>query len=496
MNMKPFLWNQGNLQAAIAQRFSDHRLVVVSNRQPYVHHLREGKIICQHAISGVVTGLEPVVKACSGLWVAHGDGTADRKVSGERGIIDVPLTTPAFQLKRLFLSKEDFGGYYYGFSNEVLWPLCHIAFVRPTFRTDDWEAYQKVNAIYAEAILSELRGERAIVFIQDYHLALVSSYLKQARPDLVVAQFWHIPWPTAEIFRICRMREDLLKGLLGNDLLGFHLRYHADNFLMTCDREIDSHTDQDRTTVIRNKHRTRVKPFPISVDFEAISKDSRSPQVCEIAEAFRSEWSLDREFTLISLDRIDYTKGIPEKLMAISRFLEKYPEYHRRFVFVQVGIPSRTHISHYRVINDEIDELVESINWKYSSDDWEPVRFIRRSLAYEEVLAFYQLGDVCVVSSLHDGMNLIAKEYVSSRNNLDGVLILSRFTGAARELDGALFVNPYDPESFADQIKAALELDAVEKQRRMAQMREQVAENNIYKWAGLIVTELAKLSEI
>ena len=487
------MWNQETLRDAINKRFADHQFVVVSNRQPYAHQFREGRVVLQRAVSGVVSGLEPVVKACRGLWVAHGDGTADRSLTDERGIIEVPCENPQYRLKRVFLSKEEVAAYYHGLANEALWPLCHVAFVRPTFRSEDMAVYREVNRRFAEAILSEIGDRRAFVWIQDYHFALLPGYLKALRPDLVVGHFWHIPWPNPEIFRTCSWREEILEGLLANDLLGFHVRYHADNFLATCDREIDCRTNQDRTEVVRNHHRTRVQPFPISVDFEAISHDAEAPGVSRIAARFTRELRLDGMAVIGGLDRLDYTKGIPERLLALSRFLDKYPEYRKRFVFVQVGAPSRSRIPRYKELSDEIHALIEQINWKHSIDDWEPIAFIGRPLNYQEVLALYRLADVCVVSSLHDGMNLVAKEYVAARNDLNGVLLLSQFTGAARELHDAVLINPYDRESFADAIKLALDMDPDEKRAKLKAMREYLAENNVFNWAGAFVAELAKL---
>ena len=487
------MWDEQGLREVIDRRFSDHRLVIVSNRQPYSHQFREGQVVIQRAVSGLVTGLEPVARAGHALWVAHGDGSADRRVSDERGVIEVPVERPEYRLKRIWLSKEEVAGYYYGLSNEALWPLCHISFVRPTFRAEDMEMYRQVNRKFADAILEEIGNEKAFVWIQDYHFTLLPRYLKAARPDLVIGQFWHIPWPNPEVFSICGWREEMLDGLLANDLLGFQLRYHADNFLATCDREIDSHTDQDRTTVTRKAHRTRVHPFAIGVDFEGVSRDAASPAVTKIVERFTKELNLEGMSVIVGVDRVDYTKGIPERLLAVSRFLEKYPEYRRRVVFVQVSAPSRTHIPRYREMDDEISNLAEQINWQYSSNGWEPIGLIPRPLNYSEVLALYQLADVCVVSSLHDGMNLVAKEYIAAKNDLNGVLLLSRFTGAARELRDAISINPFDRESFADSIKRALDMDAEEKRSRLSAMREYLAETNIFNWAGAFITELTKL---
>jgi trehalose 6-phosphate synthase len=487
------MWNEITLQEAINKRFADHRLVIVSNRQPYAHQFREGRVVLQRAVSGLVTGLEPVAKACHALWVAHGDGSADRTVSGQRGIIQIPCEHPEYRLKRIWLSKEEIAGYYYGFSNEALWPLSHISFVRPTFRAEDMEMYRRVNRKFADAVLDEIGNDKAFVWIQDYHFALLARYLKSTRPDLVIGQFWHIPWPNPEVFRICSWREEILDGLLANDLLGFQLRYHADNFLATCDREIDAHTDQDRTTVIRKAHRTKVHPFPIGVDFEGTSEDAARPEVARIAKGFIKELRLEGVSVIAGVDRVDYTKGIPERLLAISRLLEKYPEYRKRFVFVHVGAPSRIHIPKYKEMNDEIGNLVEQINWKHSVNGWEPIAFVSRALSYHEVLALYQLADVLIVSSLHDGMNLVAKEYIAAKNDLNGVLLLSQFTGAARELRDAILINPYDRESFADALNQSLSMGLEEKQSRLRAMREYLAETNIFYWAGSFVTELTKI---
>ncbi|HEX4999515.1 MAG TPA: trehalose-6-phosphate synthase [Terriglobia bacterium] len=486
------MWNEKSLQEAINRRFGDHRLVIVSNRQPYSHQLREGRIVPQRAVSGLVAGLEPVAKACRALWVAHGDGSADQKVTDAHSIVGAPPDRPEFLLKRVWLTKEEVSGYYYGFSNEALWPLCHIAFVRPTFRAEDMEIYRQVNRKFADAILDEIGNEKAFVWIQDYHFTLLPRYLKDARPDLVIGQFWHIPWPNPEVFRICGWREEILDGLLANDLLGFHLRYHADNFLSTCSREIDSHTDQDHTTVTRKGHRTRVQPFPMSVDFGSLSTDAAGDNVRELANRLAKELALENMIVIAGVDRVDYTKGIPERLLAISRLLQKYPQYKKRFVFVQVGAPSRVHIPKYKEMNDEISRLVEQINWEESVDGWEPIILLGRSLHYEATLALYTLADVLLVSSLHDGMNLVAKEYVAAKNELDGVLVLSQFTGAAREFRNALLINPFDREGFADTIHQAISMDHGEKQQRLQAMREYLAEMNIFNWASAFITELTK----
>jgi len=467
--------------------------VVVSNREPYLHYLKEGKVAYVKPPGGAVHTLDSILQACGGIWVAYGSGNADKGVVDAEGKVPVPPGEPAYTLKRIWLSKEQADGYYYGFSNQAIWPLCHIVYTRPIFRQSDWESYQQVNKLFAEAVLKEIGKNKAFVWIQDYHLGLIAKYIKEKRKDVICAQFWHIPWPNPEAFRICPMKKQILEGLLANDMLGFHVRHYDENFISTVENEIEARTDRERTSLICHGHETIIRAFPISVDFQKISKDVNSPAVKERLARFKEEFSLNKDLKVIlGLDRIDYTKGIPERLKAVDRFLEKYPRHKERFVFIQIGALSRVHISQYRDLNDEINDLVEEINWKHSTENWSPVIFVRKTLSSLETLAFYCMGDVCVVSSLHDGMNIVAKEYICAKNNLDGMLVLSRFTGAARELREAILVNPYDREDFADGIKAAMEMPGKEKAARMKKLREGIAENDIYKWADKFIRELAK----
>ncbi|MBL7091999.1 MAG: trehalose-6-phosphate synthase [Candidatus Omnitrophica bacterium] len=466
---------------------------MVSNREPYLHYLKEGKIAHLKPAGGAAHTLDSILQACGGTWVAYGSGNADRKVVDEQGKIGLPPEEPAYTLKRLWLNKEQADGYYYGFSNQALWPLCHFVYTRPIFRQADWNCYQQVNKMFAEAVLKEIGQRKAFVWIQDYHLALLARYIKEKRKDVICAQFWHIPWPNPEAFRVCPMKKEILQGLLANDMLGFHVRYYGENFISTVEREIEARIDKEKTSIICHGRETIIRAFPISVDFQKISKEVDSQPIKERAVRFKEEFSLSGDLKIIfGLDRIDYTKGIPERLRAVARLLEKYPQYKERFVFIQIGALSRVRISQYRDLNDEINDLVEEINWKYSTENWSPIIFVRKTLSFPETLAFYRLGDVCIVSSLHDGMNIVAKEYICAKNNLDGMLLLSRFTGAARELPEAVLINPYDIEDFADRIKQALEMPEKEKAQRMAKLRETVADNDIYKWADKFISELAK----
>jgi len=486
------MWTQESLDELVREKLSGYLFVVVSNREPYIHTFSGHKIVCQVPASGLTVALDPVMQACGGTWIAHGSGDADREVVDKDNKVGVPPEEARYALRRVWLSKEEENGYYYGFSNEALWPLCHIAYTRPEFVESDWNIYKKVNEMFAQSVSEEVGGKKAFVFIQDYHLTLLSRLIKERNPNVITAQFWHIPWPNREAFRICPWQEEILHGLLGNDLLGFHIRYHCNNFLDTVDRAIEAKVDWDRYEVTRGSKRTAVRPFPISVDFEEISQEAQKEEVAREVERLKNRLGIEDEMVGIGLDRIDYTKGIPDRFRAIARLLEKYPEYRGRVVFIQAGVLSRIQLGAYKKLNEEIDNLAEEINWKYGAGRWKPIIYLREHEPPLTLMALRRMANFCVVSSLHDGMNLVAKEFVASRFDEDGVLILSPFTGAARELTDALLVNPYATDHFADAIKNALEMPETERQKRMHKMREVVRENNIYKWAADIISELVK----
>jgi len=488
------LWTDTSLHDMVRTKLGAARLIVVANREPYSHVFTGAEVQCERPASGMVSALDPVLRACSGLWVAHGSGSADRLAVDQYDRVAVPPDNPQYTLKRVWLTKEEEAGYYYGFANDALWPLCHVVFARPRFVLSDWEAYVQVNTKFAQALLNEIHDEPAVVWIQDYHFALLPRLLKEARPDLLVAQFWHIPWPNPEAFRICPWKQDILWGLLANDLLGFHIRYHCDNFLATVDRELEVRVDRERSSVFHhNGVETLVRPFPISTDFIGLSLQVTSKEIqCE-ARRFQERYALHNRRICVGVDRIDYTKGIPERLHALDRVFTKYPQYRRHIVFLQAGPESRIHISRYKELNDEVSRLVEEINWRHGDDDWTPIILLREHLSLPRVLALYALAEVCIVSSLHDGMNLVAKEYVAARSDGNGILVLSRFTGAARELQQALLINPYATEDFADTLARALKMDLGERRVRMGALRETVANNNIYRWAGKVLSTLLTL---
>jgi len=492
---KEDIWTEAKLRDLVNAKLGENSLFVVSNREPYMHVVDEatGKVKCVRPASGVVTAIDPILRACGGTWIAHGSADADRKFVNSKNKLGVPPEDNRYILKRVWLTKEEEAGYYYGFANEGLWPLCHITHTRPIFRENDWQMYKKVNQKFADSVLEELPAKNPFVFIQDYHFTLLGKMIKEKRPDATIALFWHIPWPNPEAFAICPYQHEILDGMLGCDLIGFHVQFHCNNFLDTANRLMECRVDTEKFSVVRKDKETFISAFPISVNGYTSASTTR-PDVNEI-DRIRKEFNLEGKMVALGVERIDYTKGIIERILAIDRFLEKYPEYRNKFVFIQLAAPSRTHIKRYHELIGEIDELVEKKNWKYSDGEWKPFIYLKRHFSPEEIKPYYTLADFCIVSSLHDGMNLVAKEYVASKSDVSGALILSKFTGAARELTDAVLVNPYSIEEFADAIKLTIEMPMEEKRKRMENMHRIVSENNVYKWAGDIVTELTRLKK-
>ncbi|HTR24216.1 MAG TPA: trehalose-6-phosphate synthase [Terriglobales bacterium] len=491
------LWTADRLAVQVQTRLDGSNLYVVSNREPYTHK-RDGRDVeVVVPPSGLVTALEPILNACNGTWIAHGSGNADMEMVDSHDRLRVPPDDPQYTLRRVWLTKEEEEGYYYGFANEGLWPLSHIAHTRPLFRASDWQFYQEVNAKFTAAVLEEIEGEKnPVVLAQDYHFALVPQMIKEKRPDARVAIFWHIPWPNPEAFGICPWQRQLLDGLLGADLIGFHVQSHCNNFLQTVDRVVESRIDLEHFCVLRHGHSTLVRPFPISVAFsdEESSDDGHEPVFWyDERESVLRGLGVEAAYIGVGVDRVDYTKGILERFLAIERFLEKYANYQGKFTFVQIGAPSRTHIKRYHDLLAEVGAEAERINWRFQAGKWKPIVFLARQHSHKEIEVYYRTADLCLVTSLHDGMNLVAKEFLAARKDERGVLILSQFTGAARELRDALLINPYDIERSADAIRTALEMAPEEKQLRAQRMRRVIKENNIYRWAAKLIGELAEV---
>jgi trehalose-6-phosphate synthase len=490
------LWTAERLRVSLRNRLQEKPLFVVSNREPYMHVYDKDKTIRMLVpASGVVTAIEPVLLACNGTWIANGSGSADREVVDAYDHLRVPPDRPSYTLRRVWLSDEEDRGYYEGFSNEGIWPLCHNAHTRPTFRPEDWLHYQRINQRFADAVLQEMADvDSPILLAQDYHLALVPRMVKEARPDARVAIFWHIPWPNAEVFGICPWQRELIEGLLGADLIGFHIQSHCNNFLETVDRALEALTEWDRFAVNRQGHVTRVRPYPISVAFpENPRSGADSANAAVLRAALCEEMGIEAVHLGVGVDRVDYTKGILERFRALERFFELNPGYQQRFTFVQIGAPSRTDIERYKNFLDEVSAEADRINARFQTSRWKPIIFRKKHHSHEEISRFYQAASLCMVTSLHDGMNLVAKEFVASRGDERGVLILSTFTGAAHELSDALLVNPYDIAQLARAIHRALEMPEQEQAERIQRMRHTVRQHNVYRWAAHLLSDLTDI---
>jgi alpha,alpha-trehalose-phosphate synthase [UDP-forming] len=487
------MWTSEQLKELVARNLREFRLICVSNREPYSHEFSPEGIRCQEPVSGVVSALDPVMQATDGTWVAHGSGAADREVSGEEGRIRVPPDADRYTLRRMWLTPDDVKGYYNGFANAAMWPLCHVAYERPVFERSDWDRYVDVNRRFADAVVEEAGDDRALVFVHDYHFSLLPKLVKKQLPGAIVFQFWHIPWPNAEIFRICPWGKEILEGLLGNDLLSFHIQYHCNNFLDTIDRELEARVDRDQFCVTYGGSPTLVRPQAIGVDFERIAEMAARPATLERMETLRKQWRLDGHKVILGVDRLDYTKGILERLQAVERLLDHHQEYLGKLVFLEIGVPTRGTVASYRTFEKEVEALVERINTRFQTAAWRPIEFVKEHQNRPELLAYYRVADICTVTSIHDGMNLVAKEFVAARVDERGALLLSPFTGAAKELTQAIIQNPYAVDDLADRLREALEMGPEEQQARMRRMRETVREQNVYKWVGKLLHLAARL---
>jgi len=487
-------WTPQRLKYTLSRHLHGEKVVILANREPYIHSRgADGKITLSHPASGLVTALEPVMRACSGTWVAHGSGSADRETADAQGRIKVPPGEGAYTLRRVWLSPEEEKGYYYGFSNEGLWPLCHVAHNRPLFRSSDWAHYQAVNKRFADAVCSEVDSDNPIVLVQDYHFALAPRLIRERLPKATVISFWHIPWPNAERFGICPWRDELLEGLLGSSIVGFHTQADCNNFIDGVDRFMEARIDREQHAVVHQKRATLIRPYPISIDWPNPWAISAPPPAQCRAEIF-AELKLKPDALLgVGVDRLDYTKGIEERLLAVEQLIERRPELKGRFSFVQLAAPSRTEIERYKLLNDTVEKLAARINARFGDGDYRPIILLRAHHEAPSVFKFYRAADLCYVSSLHDGMNLVAKEFVAARDDEKGVLILSQFTGAARELTEALVVNPYDLDEASSAMATALTMSVDEQRDRMSAMRAFVAEFNIYRWAGRMLVDAARL---
>lgn len=488
-------WTPDTLRNLLRKQLTGDQILVVSNREPYIHIKGKEGIEIQRPASGLVTAVEPVMRACSGTWISHGGGTADRDVVDSNDRVLVPPEHPEYTLRRIWLTSEEEKGYYYGFANEGLWPLCHIAHVRPIFRTSDWEYYAAVNQRFADAVVREADKEDPVVLIQDYHFALLPEMIHKVLPKATIITFWHIPWPNPESFGICPWREELLQGMLGSTILGFHTPFHCKNFLETVDRYLETRIEHTSSTISQSGNLTMVETYPISIQWPPPWQQTQ-PSIEKCRDDVQQSLNLDRNCLIgIGVDRLDYTKGILERLRAVERLLELHPEMIGRFTFIQIAAPSRSALEDYQLLDTQVRSLAANINTRFSKDSYQPVCLKIEHHEPEEINRYYRAADVCMVTSLHDGMNLVAKEYVAARDDERGVLVLSQFTGAAHELYEALIVNPYHIEQTADALFHALTMPAFEQQERMRSMRAMVRDFNVYRWAGKMLLDASRLRQ-
>lgn len=484
-------WTAERLRALLRSQLAGDQVIVVSNREPYIHERdATGAIVVKRPASGLVTAVEPVMRACSGTWIAHGSGGADREVVNADDRVAVPPGQDAYWLRRVWMTPEEEQGYYYGFANEGMWPLCHVAHVRPVFRESDWEAYRLVNQRFANAVVAEARGEDPVVLVQDYHFALLPAMVREQLPQATILTFWHIPWPNPESFGICPWRREILQGMLGSTILGFHTRYHCKNFIETVDRYLEARIEHEHSTIVYQREETRVESYPISIEWP---DGVVAAPVEQCRRVVFERLGLPTDACLaVGVDRYDYTKGILERLNAVERLLEKWPEWIGRFVFVQVAAPTRSSLDEYRSFQERVQRVAQRINERFARPGYQPVHLLAQHHEHDQVTELFRAADICVVTSLHDGMNLVSKEFVAARDDQQGVLVLSRFAGAARELTEALIVNPYHVEETADALHRAATMPSAEQRERMASLRSTVREFNVYRWAGRMLADAGR----
>ena len=489
-------WTPQALQQVVRDHLNSAQVIIVSNREPYIHNFdAQGRAVVQVPASGMVTALEPIMRACSGIWVAHGAGSADRETVDRYDQIRVPPDDPTYTLRRVWLTREQEQGYYYGFSNEGLWPLCHLAYVRPAFRLSDWQAYEEVNAKFAGVVAAEANNGSPLILIQDFHFALLPHLIRRQIPKATIALFWHIPWPNAETFGVCPWKREMLMHMLSADILGFHTRYHCQNFLDTLDRFVECQIDREHMTVTLQGHVCRVAPYPISIEWPPRWL-AKLPDAASCRTVVRERFNIAEDVVLgLGVERWDFTKGILERFQALETLLDKNPRQRGKICLLQIAAPSRGQLPAYQALQQQTYDEVKRINEKFAEGDWKPIILIDEHQEPLRVFELYRAVDFCLVNSLHDGMNLVAKEFVAARDDEDGVLILSTFAGASRELPEAVLINPFDVTETAAAMEIAMNMGRDERRARMSLMRRTVKENNVYRWAGRMLMDAARIRQ-
>ncbi len=477
-------WTGERLRQFVKDTLKDREIIVVSDSEPYVHTKQGGTIKYYVPASGLVTAIEPVMQSTGGTWIAQATGDADKLVVDKNDEIQVPPENPKYTLKRVWLTKEEEEGYYKGFAKEGLWPLLHMTHTRPIFRKENWTEYKKVNGKFAQVILSKIKGLNSpVILVQDFHFSLLPRMIKNSRPDALVGMFWHIPWINAETFSICPWKKEILDGMLGADLIGFQTQLHCNNFIESVGKELECLIDFEQNTISRNQHTSVIKPFPISVAFSNSSEQKSSTEEERLEKKkILNDLGVKTKYIGVGVDRLDYTKGVLERIKAIEIFLTKYPSYQGEFTFIQISAPAKSKIKKYQEFAEQVENEIERVNNSFKKGGWKPIIFLKKNQTHEEISRYYKLANFCLVTSLHDGMNLVSKEFIAAKSDQRGVLILSQFAGSARELKEALIINPYNGEETAETIHAALTMSPNEQVKRMKKLRGRVRANNIYRW--------------
>jgi len=458
------------------------KLIVVSNRVPYNVKKVKGKIQYKKSVGGLVTALDPILCHRGGQWIGwNGYSGYSRDLKG-KFVVGKDCDLEGYSLKLINLSAKELKNFYHGFANRALWPLFHGFISQSYFDNNNFFFYRKINNRFANRILEEASGNE-IIWIHDYQLCITPASLRErSRKKLKIIFFLHIPFPNYETFRVLPWDKEILEGLLGNDLIGFQTSRDAHNFLECCKNILDLQVDFKDKKISYDGRVIDVGGFPISIDFDHFNDLAKNRETVKYRKNIK-DLGGDAK-VIISVERLDYTKGIKERLKAVDRFFTKYPEYLKKVVFLQIAVPSRTKIREYIELKKEIDEMVGNINGKYSDGLWSPIQYLFKALPQQELAALYKYSDICMVNSLRDGMNLIGKEFASCNISEEGVLILSELAGAAEELgDYSLMVNPYDTEEVADTLRKAINMHGHTRKKMMQGLRGQISENNIYKWA-------------
>lgn len=487
-------WNKNSLRDILRSELPGAEVLVVANREPYIHNRSaDGRIEVQTPASGLVSALEPVMRAFGGTWIAHGSGSADAEMVDAHDRIMVPPDDPLYTLRRVWISEEEQDGYYYGLANEGLWPLCHIAFTRPVFREEDWQAYRSINERFADAVVAEATTADPIVLVQDYHFGLLPQMIRERIPAATIVTFWHIPWPNSETFSIFPWKEEVIRGLLGSSVLGFHTQFHCNNFLEGVDRFMESRIDREDHTVCLGGQETLIRPYPISIEWPPAALNKQKG-IAECRRNVRAAQGIPEDVMIaVGIERFDYTKGVLDRMRAVDALLIGHPEWRGKFVMLQAAAPTRSKLASYKALQDEAVQLAEEINSRHITSGPPPIRLIVRHHEPSEVYELFRAADVCIVSSLHDGMNLVAKEFIAARDDEQGVLLLSHFAGASRELPEALIINPYNPHAMAQALHQALVMPPEEQCARMRLMRSLVRSRNVYRWAGQMLLDASRL---